>query len=151
MKKLSDIQLPLGGMPAADLLTAGQPTPEDFKALAAAGLKHVVSLRPANEDAGFDEAALATQLGLSHTVIPVAGPGDLTLARAKDLDVALAAAKGEPVLVHCASSNRVGGLLALRAVWLQGKSNEEALSFGRAAGLTKMEPIVAQLLQKKPV
>lgn len=150
MKKLSDIQLPLGRMPASDLLTAGQPTPDDFKALAAAGLKHVVSLRPASEDAGFDEAALSAQLGLSHTVIPISGPADFTLARAKDLDLALAAAKGEPVLVHCASSNRVGGLLALRAAWLQGKSNEDAMDIGRAGGLTKMEPIVADLLQKKP-
>jgi uncharacterized protein (TIGR01244 family) len=149
MKKLSDIQLPLGGMPTANLLTAGQPTPEDFKALAAAGLKHVVSLRPASEDAGFDEAALAAQLGLSHTVIPVAGPDDLTLARAKDLDAALSAAQGEPVLVHCASSNRVGALLALRAGWLKNRGVEESLAIGRSGGLTKMEPIVEKLLVGK--
>lgn len=150
MNKLSDISLPLGGMPAPDLLTAGQPTPADFEALAAAGLKHVVNLRPPSEDAGFDEAAVLARLGLSLTVIPVAGPGDLTLARARDLDMALASANGEPVLVHCASSNRVGALLALRAAWLQGKSSDDALAHGRAGGLTKMEPMVAQLLQAGP-
>lgn len=149
--KLTDIQLPLGGAPAPNLLTAGQPTAADFEALAAAGLKHIVNLRPTTEDAGFDEAALASKLGLSYTVVPISGPGDLNLARAKDLDAALAATQGQPALVHCASSNRVGALLALRAAWLQGKSSDEALALGRAGGLTKMEPAVQQLLQNGPV
>lgn len=148
--KLADIKLPLGGMPTSDLLTAGQPTPADFEAMAAAGLKHVVNLRPVTEDAGFDEAALAAKLGLGYTVVPVAGPGDLTLAKARELDAAMATTNGEPVLVHCASSNRVGGLLALRAAWLQGKPVDEALAFGRAGGLTKMEPAVVALLGNKP-
>lgn len=146
---LTDIPLPLGGTPSPGMLTAGQPTPADFEALAAAGLKHVINLRPATEDAGFDEAALAAKLGLSYTVVPVAGPGDLNLARARQFDGALASAQG-PVLVHCASSNRVGALLALRAGWLQGKSDDEALALGRAGGLTKMEPAVQALLQTKP-
>lgn len=144
--KLSDLKLPMGGMPAANLLTAGQPTPADFEALAAAGLRHIINLRPTTEDAGFDEAALALRLGLSYTVVPVAGPGDLNLARTRELDAALTATQSEPVLVHCASSNRVGALLALRASWLQGKSTDEALALGRAGGLTKMEPVVQQLL-----
>ena len=150
MTKLSDIQLPMGGNPQTNLLTAGQPTPADFEALAAAGLKHVVNLRPPAEDAGFDEAALAAKLGLSYRVVPVAGPGDLTLQRTQELDAALIAAGDEPVLVHCASSNRVGALLALRAQWLQNQSSDAALALGRAGGLTKMEPMVAQLLQNKP-
>lgn len=147
---LSDIQLPLGGAPAANLLTAGQPSPGDFEALAQAGLKHIVNLRPSTEDAGFDEAALAAKLGLSYTVVPVAGAGDLNLTRTRELDAALAKTGGEPTLIHCASSNRVGALLALRAAWLQNQTTEQALAFGRAGGLTKMEPVVQQLLQNKP-
>lgn len=147
---LSDIPLPMGGTPAANLLTAGQPSPADFEALAAAGLKHVINLRPSTEDAGFDEAALAAKLGLSYTVVPVAGPGELNLARTRELDTALAKSDGQPTLVHCASSNRVGALLALRAGWIQNQSAEQALAIGRAGGLTKMEPAVQQLLQTKP-
>lgn len=147
---LSDVKLPLGGMPTATLLTAGQPTPADFEALAKAGLKHVVNLRPSSEDAGFDEAALAAKLGLSYTVVAVAGPGDLTLAKARELDAAMNKTGHEPTLVHCASSNRVGALLALRAAWVQGQSTDQALAFGRAGGLTKMEAAVAQLLQNPP-
>lgn len=146
MTALKDIPLPFGGAPTATLLTAGQPTPSDFEAMAQAGLKHIVNLRPETEDAGFDERALAATLGLSYTLIPVAGGGDLNKANAAALDAALAKAGSEPALVHCASSNRVGALLALRAAWVQGKSADEALAFGRAGGLTKMEPIVAQLL-----
>jgi uncharacterized protein (TIGR01244 family) len=148
---LTDIALPFGGAPASNLVTAGQPTAADFEALAKAGLKHVINLRPPAEDAGFDEAALARKLGLHYTVVPVAGPGDLNLRNTQALDAALAQTRGEPTLVHCASSNRVGALLALRAGWLQKKSQEDALAFGRAAGLTKMEPAVQQLLSAPPV
>lgn len=147
---LSDVKLPFGGMPTASLLTAGQPSPAEFESLAAAGLKHIINLRPPMEDAGFDEAALAARLGLSYTVVPVSGPGDLGVERARELDAALAATGGEPVLVHCASSNRVGALLALRAAWVQGQPPEQALAEGRAGGLTKMEPMVQQLLQRGP-
>lgn len=149
-QKLTDIPLPFGGAPAPNLLTAGQPTASDFEAMAKAGLKHVINLRPPTEDAGFDEAALAARLGLNYTVVPVAGPGDLNRRSTQALDAALAKAGGEATLVHCASSNRVGALLALRAAWLQNKPADEALAFGRAAGLTKMEPAVQQLLANPP-
>lgn len=146
MNKLTDVQFPFAGSPAPDLITGGQPTADDFKAMAAAGLKHVINLRPTTEDAGFDEAALVSQLGMRYTLIPVAGAGDLTEDNARKLDAAMSAAAGQPTLIHCASSNRVGGLLAVRAARVQGKSNQDALAFGRAGGLTKMEPQVAQIL-----
>lgn len=148
--KLTDIPLPMGGAPAPGLRTAGQPAPHEIQALAAAGLKHIINLRPVTEDAGFDEAALAAKLGLRYTVVPIAGAGDLNLARTRELDAALAKTQGEPTLVHCASSNRVGALLALRAAWLQKQTPEQALALGRAGGLTKMEPMVQQLLANPP-
>lgn len=147
---LSDITLPQGGMPASDLLTAGQPSAAQIEALAAAGLKNIVNLRPTTEDAGFDEAAVATGLGMNYTVVAVAGPGDINLENAKKLDAALAAAAGTPTLVHCASSNRVGALLAIRAAWLQNQTAEQAMELGRAGGLTKMEPLVQKLLENGP-
>lgn len=149
MTKLTDVQFPFAGSPSPDLITGGQPTADDFGTMAAAGLKHVINLRPENEDAGFDEAALAAKLGLRYTLIPVAGAGDLTEENARKLDAALAAAPGQPTIVHCASSNRVGGLFALREAWVKGKSNEDALAYGRAAGLKKMEPMVEQILASK--
>ena len=135
---LSDITLPQGGMPASDLLTAGQPSAAQIEALATAGLKNIINLRP------------STGLGMNYTVVAVAGPDDINLENAKKLDTALAAAAGTPTLVHCASSNRVGALLALRAAWLQNQTSEQAMALGRAGGLTKMEPLVQKLLENGP-
>jgi uncharacterized protein (TIGR01244 family) len=146
MPNLTDVQFPFAASPAPGLITGGQPTAENLKTMAAAGLKHVINLRPATEDAGFDEASLASQLGLRYTLIPISGAGDLTEENARKLDAAMAASAGQPTLIHCASSNRVGGLLAVREARVRGKSNEQALAFGRAGGLTKMEPQVAQIL-----
>ena len=44
------------------------------------------------------------------------------------------------------SGNRVGALFALRAHWLQGLPAVEALAVGRRYGLTKLEPLVMQIL-----
>ena len=51
-----------------------------------------------------------------------------------------------PVLLHCGSGNRIGALLALRAVWLEGKDPAAALDYGKAAGLTGLEPAVKSML-----
>lgn len=146
----SATQLPNAGQPLPGLITAGQPSADQFQALAKSGLKHVVNLRPATEDAGFDEAALARQLGLRYTLIPISGAGDLDMRRVQELHEALRVSEKEEVLVHCASSNRVGALLALRAKWIQGLDTAEALAIGRAGGLTKLEPMVSGLLEHGP-
>ena len=54
---------------------------------------------------------------------------------------------GQPILVHCASGNRVGALIALADYWLNGVGNSEALAHGLQAGLTKLEKDVRQVLQ----
>ncbi len=137
--------LPQAGQPFADVATAGQPSPEQLRDARARGFKRIVNLRPHSEPIGYDEAALAAELGLDYVNIPIAGPGDLTPEKARVLNSALQGAGG-PVLVHCASSNRVGALLALRAQQLHGQTAEEALAIGRAGGLKAMEPLVKQLL-----
>lgn len=138
-------QLPQAGQPFPDVATGGQPSPAHLRDAQARGFRRIVNLRPHSEPIGYDEAALAAELGLDYVNIPIAGPGDLTSDNARALDVALQGAGG-PVLVHCASSNRVGALLALRAQQLQGQSVEDALAVGRAGGLKAMEPLVRQLL-----
>ena len=49
--------------------------------------------------------------------------------------------------MHCASGNRVGALMALRASQ-NGASAEEAMAAGKAAGLTRLEPVVAKRLEE---
>ena len=48
--------------------------------------------------------------------------------------------------MHCASGNRVGGLFALKAFYVDGKTPEEALEIGRSAGMTRTEAVVRQEL-----
>lgn len=132
--------------PAPDLMTGGQPSEADLRTLAAGGLARVVDLRMPGEHTAFDEAALCAELGVSRVVVAVNGPGGLTRANA-DAMVAAAAEAGGPVLVHCGSGNRVGGLYALHAAWTLGLPVDDAIAYGRARGLTALEPRVRQLLQ----
>jgi len=123
--------------PAEDLYTGGQPTAEQLQQAATAGITTVIDLRHPTEDRGFDETATAASLGLHYLRIPVAGAAGLTPANVQALQTALAQANG-PVLLHCASGNRVGALLALMKA-RQGASTEQALQFGRDAGMTSLD------------
>ena len=132
---------------APGLHASGQPTPGDLAALAARGVRTVINLRTADEPVGYDEPGEADRLGLRYLVIPIAGPQDITpeaVARfSRELETA---ARHGGTLVHCASSNRVGALIALDRCHAHGASREEALACGRAAGLTTLEPFIDNLL-----
>lgn len=132
--------------PLPGLVTAGQPDQEQLRALQEAGFGTAVSLRPAGESGAGWEEAFASGRDLDFHRIAVAGPSDLSRENVEELDRILAGAGDGPVVLYCASSNRVGALLALRAHWLQGMEPEEALQLGREAGLTRLEPAVADLL-----
>lgn len=141
------IQLPNAKQPAPGLLTGGQPTEADLRAAAAAGYKTVINLRPGSEMAGIDESGQVESLGMHFISIPIGGAADLTEENARRLDRAMATSESMPMIIHCASGNRVGALLALRANLIQGKSASEALAFGKAAGLTSLEDAVKQRLK----
>ena len=141
------INLPNAKQPSPGLLTGGQPTEADLQAAAAAGYKTVINLRPGSEMAGIDESGQVESLGMHFISIPIGGAADLTEENARRLDRAIATSESMPVIIHCASGNRVGALLALRANLIQGKSASEALAFGKAAGLTTLEDAVKQRLK----
>ena len=131
--------------PRAGLRTGGQPDARDLAQLRAQGVHAVIDLRAAGEERGFDEAAEAARLGMAYVALPVAGKDDLTATNARAL-AALLAKHGDGVLVHCASGNRVGALLALAAAQ-EGASPADALELGRQAGLRSLEPVVAARLE----
>lgn len=143
---LADL-VPKGGAPEDGLVTAGQPSLEDFQRLKEAGLKSVINLRRPDERGTASEPEWMDELELNYLALPIAGAGDLTESAARELDQALANAD-RPVLLHCGSSNRVGALLALRAHYVQGQTIEEALAFGRAGGLTKLEGTTREILER---
>ncbi len=140
------IDLPNPRFPFDGVCTGGRPRPEQLRQARAAGMKTVISLCSASERDDYDEAALAAALGMHYLNIPVAGPGDLTLANARLLAEALCDAPASPVLVHCASGNRVGALFALKARLIDGLSIERSIAIGRSAGLTTLESEVRCIL-----
>ena len=141
---MADVPVPQLRAPHAGLLTGGQPEPAAWRALDARGVTTVINLRPDAELAGRDEAAEVAAAGLAYHQIPVDGAGGLSLEKARALQAMLRDAKGT-VLVHCASGNRVGALIALAAAD-EGVPLDEALARGRAAGMASTEAKVRELL-----
>ncbi len=141
------LPVPNARIPVAGVLSGGQPTKDQIASAGSAGYKTVINLRTDTEP-GFEwEAAAVKVAGMAYVSIPVAGPADLTKDNVVRLDAALKeAAVAGPVLLHCGSGNRIGALLALRAVWLEGKDPAVALAYGKASGLTGLEPAVKSLL-----
>ncbi len=133
--------------PAPGVLTGGQPTPEQLEQAAKAGYHTVVNLRGKGEGDGWDEAAAARELGLEYVAIPIASAEDLTEENARRLAEILDDPERRPMIVHCASGNRVGALFALEAFLVDGKSGETALQIGLDAGLTSLREVMeAKLL-----
>ena len=131
--------------PRPGLRTGGQPSREQLDALAAQGVRTVIDLRADGEDRGYDEAAELKQRHLRYLRLPIAGAQDLTPANAAALK-RLLADSGDGVLLHCASGNRVGALLALMAAQEERLPPAQALELGREAGLKSLVPAVREKL-----
>ncbi len=133
-------------MPSDHLVTGGQLTQEQMVALQEEGYETFINLRPVEEEGtGWEEEFSAAE-GLSFTRIPVAGAAGVTRESAERLAEALSSSDSGAV-VYCQSGNRVGALLALKAHFVDGQSPEDALQFGLDAGMTRLEPLVRELLE----
>ncbi len=126
------------------LYCMGQPQRIDLQACKEAGISRVINLRPISEWVGWDQAVVAAELQLQYLCIPVASSKDLDREHARELMQAIEG--NEPVLIYCATGNRVGALLALAAAWEMGYPPGQALELGLAAGLTSLESAVSILL-----
>ena len=115
---------------------AGQPSEADLDAYSKAGVKTVVNLRSAleMEKAGFDEAAAASKAGMKYVNVPIGStpPSDAELAK---IFGALDQAGSGKVLMHCATSNRVGMVWSIYRGAHQGLEEEDAVAEGKAGGL----------------
>ena len=133
-------------MPSDHLVTGGQLTQEQMVALREEGYETFINLRPVDEKGtGWEEEFSAAE-GISFTRIPVAGAAGVTRESAERLAEALSSSESGAV-VYCKSGNRVGALLALKAHFVDGQSPEDALQFGLDAGMTRLEPLVRELLE----
>jgi uncharacterized protein (TIGR01244 family) len=125
--------------PEPGVMAAGQPTGEQIQLLAEDGYKSIIDLRARDEPRGFDEREAARQNGMTYRNIPVTfdNLGHATLDRFFE---AMERAE-RPVIVHCASSVRVGALYYAWLVLEKGVEPAEALRRGKAAGLRQPELI----------
>ena len=116
------------------LLTSGQPGPAHFKALSSQGVKTVIDLRDPMEPHGFDEPALARELGMTYVNVSVrqGALDDAVMESALD---AIRKSDGGPLLLHCASANRVGGVLIPYFMIDKGMSEEAAVAAAMRVGL----------------
>jgi uncharacterized protein (TIGR01244 family) len=132
--------------PVDGLTTAGQPDEAAFRVFAQNGYRVVIDLRTEGEDRGLDEPAVVEALGMEYISMPIDGP-DINFEKARELDELLDS-YDEPVLLHCASSNRVGALLALNTFAETGDA-DLAIEKGRTAGMRSLEPLVRGLIGAK--
>ena len=127
-----------------EILVGGQPTPGQLERAQELGYKTVINLRQPDEKDNTDPDRVQA-MGMTYVSIPINGSPDMTREKALALSAALEAAES-PVIVHWASGNRVGGLFAMKAYFIDGMSPEEALAVGKAAGMTRLEPTVREQL-----
>lgn len=137
-----------GLVPLEGVLVGGQPTPEQIEQLAAAGYRTVINMRTIGEPGYEWEPEKVMELGMVYTQIPIRGAEGLTEFNIDQLAKALYAEDALPALVHCASGNRVGAALALKAAWIDGASAEEAIQLGVDAGMTRLHDTVAEMLKE---
>ena len=142
---IEEIRADSSSISSKDFVSTGQPDAEILAIAKDAGIATIVDLRAPNENRGIDEVAEVEALGMRYVSLPVAGGEDVNFDNAVALDKILAASDG-PVLLHCASGNRVGALFALRES-LKGASDDEALTVGKSAGLTRLESVVKNRLE----
>jgi len=126
------------------LIVGGQPTVADLILMHGMGVTQVINLRPETEIIDFDEVSLLKELGMQYHLIPLTDITTFTKASAKQLQRVLDL--NEPCLLHCATGNRVGALIALQVFWLQELTPQEALDKGLKAGLTRLRPHVEEVL-----
>ena len=121
-----------------DMFIAGQPTEKALRDLRARGVTTIVNLRMPEEMAkvGFDEAALAKELGIKYVYIPMRGTPANPYGP-KELDTftaAMASADGK-VLLHCTIAWRASHLWAAYLIRERKTPVADALSQARLINL----------------
>ncbi len=135
-KKIDEIAPGLrnANQPLKGVATAGQPEVGHFGRLASAGYRTAIDLREPGEDRGLDEPETVRRAGMEYANVPVSHEDvdDETFDRFREL---MAEPERRPVLVHCASANRVGALLIPYLILDAGMDAEEASLAASRVGL----------------
>jgi protein tyrosine phosphatase (PTP) superfamily phosphohydrolase (DUF442 family) len=120
------------------VISGGQPTAEQLRALKAAGGEIVLDLRDPMEPRPVDEGALVRELGMEYVNIPVRA-GSLDDATLERILAALRQAGSRTVFFHCGSGSRVGGALIPYFILDQGMEEQDAVDQAMRVGLRSAE------------
>ena len=140
--ELAELDLGNPCQPEPGLMTGGCPSDADLIRLKQAGFKTALDLRPSSEWNGEDFAGRVERAGLVFLQLPVSGLDTVDDEQIRQFWAYWNDASLKPMLVHCASGNRVGALLALSAYQHGQLDAEQAIQKGQAAGLKASEPVV---------
>ncbi|MGE0452746.1 MAG: protein tyrosine phosphatase family protein [Vicinamibacteria bacterium] len=138
---LAAAELPAYVRVSPRLATGAQPTPETLARLKELGFRTVINIRAADEPGVLAEADIVRSQGLAYHLIPVT-PSSFGALQVDAIAKILDDPKAAPVLFHCSSSNRVGGVLAVLEV-RRGRSCEQAEAVGRSLGLKSPDMVQA--------
>lgn len=126
------------------LYFSSQPDEEALRVARDNGVTTVINLRESGE-MDWNEEAAVVQLGLNYRSIPIRREGrSLDPAAVQAIDKAVMAQAGEPVLLHCSSSNRAAAWLAVHLVTAHDIEESESLQVAERAGLT-YEPLIERV------
>jgi protein tyrosine phosphatase (PTP) superfamily phosphohydrolase (DUF442 family) len=108
--------------------TSGQPTEQQFKAIADAGFTAVINLAMPDSDKAIpEEGSIVTGLGMSYVHIPV--PFDApSCAHLKQFSGAMQAFDGQRVWVHCVVNARVSAFMYQYLTKVKGLPEAESRS-----------------------
>ena len=129
-------------------IVAGQPDEAAFNALPGQGVTTVVNLRTPTEMAervDFDEEALAGELGLNYTAIPLGGDDYPYTPDAVDALAAILEDAEGGVLLHCASARRASYIWGAYLVRHHGMSVEEATAHAEAINFGPPGPMLEMI------
>ena len=129
------------------IAAAGQPTEAGFEAFKAAGFKTILNLRTADEGA-TEEKAKVEAMGFTYVNIPIGSP-DFTSEQQATFRSLVEDADNKPLLIHCASSNRVGAMWYIHQVLDKGRAEQEALEEAKKAGLKSLEQAARDYVDKQ--
>jgi len=131
------------------LAVAGKPSPVGLATLKDQGFRTVIDLRTANEGLEEEKTSVEGQ-GLHYLSVPMTA-ASFSLADALKVKGVLEDPASGPVLLHCAASNRAGGVVAV-IEGMGGKSVDQAIEEGRKAGLSSdaMVEAVKRVLAQAP-
>ncbi|MFQ5790772.1 MAG: beta-lactamase hydrolase domain-containing protein [Acidobacteriota bacterium] len=128
---------------------AGQPTPEGLRKVKDAGFKTILNLRTPREGS-TEEAEPVEALGLSYINIPIT-PDSITDEKVARFSDIVNDPANKPLLIHCASSNRVGGMWYIHRAMVDHLDEQQGIHEARKTGLRSpiLEDIVIEYVREK--